>query len=164
MTSVNLSGEQLKHPDLRDDVTRILDETGVDPGLLKFEITESILMEHVESAINEIARLRDLGIEFYIDDFGTGYSSLSYLRRFNVEKLKIDRSFISRLEGRGKDLELVRNIVRVAHGLQMAVVAEGVETLFQLEQVKAIGCDYGQGFDFSKPVDVKAAEALVMRT
>ena len=99
-----------------------------------------------------------------MDDFGTGYSSLSYLRRFNVDKLKIDRSFISRIERSGKDLEIVRNIVLLAHGLDMGVIAEGVETVEQLEQLRHLGCDYGQGFYFSKPLGVREAEKLIKKS
>jgi len=162
--SVNLSGEQFKQANLHEQVAQILKETGVEAQYLKFEITESVLIENPEAAILEIARLKDMRIQFYMDDFGTGYSSLSYLCRFNVDKLKIDRSFVSRIELSARDLEIVRNIILLAHGLDMHVIAEGVETAVQLEHLKKIGCDYGQGFYFCKPLDVSNAEEFITKT
>ncbi len=135
--------------------------TGVRTQTVKLEITESILIEHAEATLDQMAHIQELGIAFYLDDFGTGYSSLSYLRRVNVEKLKIDRSFISRLERSQKDLSMVRNMIRLAHGLEMPVIAEGVETSEQLEHLRHIRCDFVQGYYFSKPVPADQAEALL---
>ena len=159
--SVNLSAKHFAEPTLYDEVTRILTETQGDPHRLNFEITESVLIENPGSAVAQIARFRALGIHFHIDDFGTGYSSLSYLRGLRVEQLKIDRSFIGRIERDGKDMELVREIVILSHGLDIGVTAEGVETATQLEVLQRMRCDYGQGFYFSKPLDVEAATALL---
>jgi EAL domain-containing protein (putative c-di-GMP-specific phosphodiesterase class I) len=160
--SVNLSGEQLKHPSCLQHVADTITTTGVRAQTMKFEITESVLIEQTEATLNQIAHIQELGIGFYLDDFGTGYSSLSYLRRFNVERLKIDRSFISRIEHSPKDLSMVRNMIRLAHGLDMQVIAEGVETPAQLEHLKHVRCDYVQGYYFSKPLPAEEAEALLV--
>jgi EAL domain-containing protein (putative c-di-GMP-specific phosphodiesterase class I) len=120
-------------------------------------------MEDGEAAAAMLSQLRELGIELCIDDFGTGYSSLSYLHKFPINILKVDRSFVSRVGERGENLEIVRAIVMLARSLGMEVVAEGVETAVQLAQMRAIGCEYGQGYFFSKPLDSEAATALLRR-
>jgi EAL domain-containing protein (putative c-di-GMP-specific phosphodiesterase class I) len=109
-------------------------------------------------------QLKELGIELCIDDFGTGYSSLSYLHKFPIDTLKIDRSFVSRIGETGENLEIVKAIVMLARSLRMEVIAEGVETAVQLAQLRAIGCEYGQGYFFSKPLDSDAATALLGRS
>jgi EAL domain-containing protein (putative c-di-GMP-specific phosphodiesterase class I) len=111
-----------------------------------------------------LSQLRDLGIELCIDDFGTGYSSLSYLHKFPINILKVDRSFVGRVGATGENLEIVRAIVMLARSLGMEVVAEGVETAVQLAQMRAIGCEYGQGYFFSKPLDSEAATGLLRRS
>ncbi len=121
-------------------------------------------MEDGEMAAGMLSQLRDLGIDLCIDDFGTGYSSLSYLHRFPINILKVDRSFVSRIGEMGENLEIVRAIVMLARSLGMEVVAEGVETAVQLAQMRAIGCEYGQGYFFSKPLDSEAATALLSRS
>ncbi|MBI4431319.1 MAG: bifunctional diguanylate cyclase/phosphodiesterase [Candidatus Omnitrophica bacterium] len=159
--SINLSGEQCKQPNLSAGVRRILEETGIDPHNLKFEITETVLIGSAESILDEISRLKDLNIQLYMDDFGTGYSSLSYLRRFNIDKLKIDRSFVSRLDTSERDQQIVRTIVTLAHSLNMGVIAEGVENPGQLMILKGMGCDFGQGYHFAKPLDLHDTDALI---
>ena len=162
--SVNLSGKQLTEPDLIEQLDQIMGETGLDSSSLKLEITESVLMDNPTSAANMLWQLRAKNIQLCLDDFGTGYSSLSYLHRFPVNTLKIDRSFVSRMSRNDENLEIVRVIVTLAHILKMDVIAEGVETREQLTQLKLLGCEQGQGYFFSKPLDSKAAEALIARS
>jgi len=159
--SINLSGSQCKQPNMISEIEHVLEETGSDPQFLKFEITETVLIESTESILSELSRLKDLNIQLYMDDFGTGYSSLSYLRRFNIDKLKIDRSFVSRLDTSERDQQIVRTIVTLAHSLNMGVIAEGVESPTQLSMLTEMGCDLGQGYYFSKPVSRHDAQSLV---
>ncbi len=159
--SINLSGSQCKQPNMISEIEHVLEETGSDPQFLKFEITETVLIESTESILSELSRLKDLNIQLYMDDFGTGYSSLSYLRRFNIDKLKIDRSFVSRLETSERDQQIVRTIVTLAHSLNMGVIAEGVESPTQLSVLTEMGCDFGQGYHFSKPLSRHDAQLLV---
>ncbi|XHX80091.1 MAG: EAL domain-containing protein [Stenomitos frigidus ULC029] len=159
--SVNLAGKQITQPDAAERVKQILQATGLHPSRLKLEITESSLMEHAESTIAMLQQLKALGIQLAIDDFGTGYSSLSYLHRFPIDTLKIDRSFVNRMDVELEKLELVRTIATLAWNLSMDVVAEGIETQQQLSHLKALGCEYGQGYLFSKPVDARATERLI---
>ncbi|HEY9847307.1 MAG TPA: bifunctional diguanylate cyclase/phosphodiesterase, partial [Candidatus Caenarcaniphilales bacterium] len=161
MISVNLSSKQFSQPDLVTQVTAILQATSLEAGSLKLEITESCLMETNELVSTMITQLQDLNIQLSMDDFGTGYSSLSYLHRFPIQTLKIDRSFVSRLELGGEHVEIVRAIITLAHNLGIEVTAEGVETVEQLKQLRQLGCEYGQGYLFSEPVDSSAAEALL---
>ena len=162
MISVNLSGKQFTQPDLIDQIKRILDETNLDPRSLKLEITESVVMENADTASSMLMQLRALGIQSSIDDFGTGYSSLSYLHRFPVNTLKIDRSFISRMDEGDEETEIVRTIMTLATNLGMEVVAEGIETEKQLAHLKAMKCTYGQGYLFSKPVNAGDATKLIL--
>jgi diguanylate cyclase (GGDEF)-like protein/PAS domain S-box-containing protein len=155
--SVNLSAKQFTLPDLVERIEQALRESGLDPGCLKLEITESVLMENSATAVEMLKRLRAVGVGLSIDDFGTGYSSLSYLHRFPASALKIDRSFVSRLSDNDENAELVRTIITLARTLGMKVVAEGVETARQLAQLRALECDHGQGYYFSKPMDAVAA-------
>ena len=159
--SVNLSGRQLAQPDLVDQVTQILQQFSLDPRTLRLEITESMIMENIESVITMLRQLKALGIQAYMDDFGTGYSSLSYLHRLPIDVLKIDRSFVSGTHSGVEKPELVRTVVTLAYDLGMNVIAEGVETAEQLTQLKALGCKYGQGYLFSKPLDAEAAGKLI---
>jgi diguanylate cyclase (GGDEF)-like protein len=159
--SVNLSGKQMSQPDLVDQVKRALEASKLNPHCLKLEITESVVMENAEAATIMFKQLRALGVQLSIDDFGTGYSSLSYLHRFPVNYLKIDRSFVSRMTDASDNAEIVRTIVTLARNLGMEVIAEGVETQEQNQQLKALGCEYGQGYLFSKPVDTAAVSVLL---
>jgi diguanylate cyclase (GGDEF)-like protein len=161
MMSINLSGQQLTQPDLVEYVEQSLKETGLDGQSVKLEITESVAMHDVESAISVMLRLRSLHLRLSIDDFGTGYSSLSYLHRFPVNTLKIDRSFVSRMTDTDEDAAIVQTIVMLSHSLGMDIVAEGVETVEQKAKLQALNCEYGQGYFFSKPVDSKTATALL---
>jgi diguanylate cyclase (GGDEF)-like protein/PAS domain S-box-containing protein len=158
--NVNLSSKQFT-PHLVEQVDQILQETGLGGEYLKLEITESVLMGHAESAITTLTQLKQLGIQLAIDDFGTGYSSLSYLHRFPIDTLKVDRSFIQRVDVDGEQLAIVRTIITLAWNLGMEVIAEGVETPKQLAQLRSLRCEYAQGYLFSKPRDVQAIEALL---
>jgi diguanylate cyclase (GGDEF)-like protein/PAS domain S-box-containing protein len=162
--SVNLSGKQFAQPDLVEQVKAVLESTGIDPRGLKLEITESVVMENIETTTALLWKLRELGIRLSIDDFGTGYSSLSYLHRFPIDTLKIDRSFVSRMVDNNENMEIVRTIVMLAKNLGMDVVAEGVEKKDQLEQLRRLECENGQGYLFSKPLVMKAAEKIISDT
>jgi diguanylate cyclase (GGDEF)-like protein len=162
MMSVNLSSKQLVEPNLVEQIDQILQETGLAPEHLKLEITESVIMEHPPSAAEVLRRLKDRGVRLSLDDFGTGYSSLSYLHRFPIDTLKVDRSFINRLDVQDGDLVIVQTIVALAHNLGMQVIAEGIETRGQVERLNAMGCQYGQGYFFSHPVDGDSAGALLV--
>ena len=139
----------------------ILTETGLHPSKLKLEITESTFVSEVGSAETALARLRAMGVEWSIDDFGTGYSSLSYLHRLEANTVKIDRSFIARMGAGAKGSEMVRAIIALALNLGMDVVAEGVETVEQAVELQNLGCENAQGFYFSHPVDLAAADGLI---
>ena len=159
--AVNLSAKQFAQPDLVSQVKEILQETGLEAQYLKLEITETVVMKNAEVARNMLSQLCALGVQLSIDDFGTGYSSLSYLHRFPVKTLKIDRSFIGRMSANGENCEVVKTINTLANNLGMSVVAEGIETEDQLAQLKAMGCGYGQGYLFSRPLMVEAVTLFV---
>jgi diguanylate cyclase (GGDEF)-like protein/PAS domain S-box-containing protein len=159
--SVNLSARHFSTPNLVGHVEQALEESGLDAGCLKLEITESVLMSDADVVTRTLARLKELGVELQLDDFGTGYSSLSYLHRFPVSALKIDRAFVGRIGPGGANSEIARAIVTMAHSLGMGVVAEGVETEEQLAELRAMGCEYAQGNFFSVPVDCASAELFM---
>ncbi len=161
--SVNLSGKQLMQSDLTEKIEEVLRESQLDPWRLKLEITETVVMENSELAAITLAKLRELGVRLSIDDFGTGYSSLSYLNRFPVDTLKIDRSFVTTLSDAHENLQIVKTIVTLAGNLGMEVIAEGVETEDQLNQLKALKCQYAQGYLFSEPLEVAEAEMFIQR-
>lgn len=158
--NVNLSGKQFT-PYLVEQIHQILQDTGLEGQYLKLEITESVLMGSAESAITTLTQLKQLGIQLAIDDFGTGYSSLSYLHRFPIDTLKVDRSFINKVDVDGEQLAIVRTIITLAWNLGMEVVAEGVETYKQLAQLRSLRCEYAQGYLFSKPGDAATIEKLL---
>ena len=160
--SVNLSSAGFNRADLVPFVTKVLRDTGLAAASLRLEITESLLVDSSPAVTAALDGLRELGVGLHIDDFGTGYSSLSYLQRFDADALKIDRSFIAKM-GEEASAELVRTIINMAHNLGMRVVAEGVETPEQLAQLKALGCEYVQGYLFSKPLAAPAASAFTER-
>lgn len=162
--AVNLSCKEFLQTDLAEQVNASLVSTGLDARSLKLEITESHIMENQAMAIKIMQRLRALGIELSLDDFGTGYSSLSYLHRLPVSYLKIDRSFVNGIQDGIENAEIVYTIVKLAQNLKMKVVAEGIETERQLAHLRAINCEYGQGYFLSKPLEAEAAEALVKET
>lgn len=152
--SVNLSGKQVREPNLIDKIDRILEQTGLESHHLKLEITESVLIENIQAATAMLLELRSRHIELSIDDFGTGYSSLSYLHRFPIDTLKIDRSFISQADDHQEDFGgIVEAIVSLAHHLGMGAIAEGVETEKQLSHLRALECEAAQGYLFSRPLD-----------
>ena len=158
--SINLSSHQFK-PDLFEQVSEILTQSQLTPECLKLEITESAMMDDVESAIALLKRLKSLGIKLSVDDFGTGYSSLSYLQQFSADTLKIDQSFVKELEVSSRNEEIVDIIVTLAHKLDMNVIAEGIEMTEHVEILKALNCEYGQGFFFSKPLNSEDAAELL---
>ena len=162
--SVNLSGKQLMQPDLIARIEEVLQESQINPWHLKLEITETVVMENPELAAITLAKLRSLGVRLSIDDFGTGYSSLSYLNRFPVDTLKIDRSFVTSMNAADENLQIVKTIVTLAGNLGMQVVAEGVETEEQLEQLRSLKCQYGQGYLFAKPLDVIDADLYILNS
>ncbi len=159
--SVNLSGKQVHQPEIVERVRAALDASGLSGASLKLEITESVLMADADGAIRTLERLKAMGVRLSIDDFGTGYSSLGYLHRFPFDTVKIDRSFIRNLDSQEPNQELVWSIVALAHSLGMDVVGEGVETADQFEELKALRCEYAQGFLFSRAVDHASAAALL---
>ncbi|WP_407277608.1 EAL domain-containing protein [Aromatoleum evansii] len=159
--SVNLAGRQFAQPDLLEQIRAVLAETGLDAGSLKLEVTETVLMEHAEAAAAVLAKLRALGIELLMDDFGTGYSSLSYLHRFPLDTLKVDASFVRRMDADRTADDIVQTIVTLARTLDMSVIAEGVENAAQLARLRALGVDYGQGYYFGQPLDAESAEQMI---
>ena len=159
--AVNVSALQMRQADFPDQVALLLHETGARAESIELEITEGALLGDDETTHRAIGRLREMGFSLALDDFGTGYSSLSYLRRYPIDKIKIDRSFITPL---GEDKEagaVVAAIVRLAKALRLSVIAEGVETDEQRQQLKEIGCAQAQGFLFSAPVPADRIDALV---
>jgi diguanylate cyclase (GGDEF)-like protein len=151
--AVNVSALQLRSPGFVEKVARAVADTGVDPRNVELEITESVLIEEDHDARETMAALKAMGFRLALDDFGTGYSSLSYLRRFPVDRLKIDRSFVERIDSDAESEAMVRAIVRLARALNLAVIAEGVETDGQRRLLRAVGCGEAQGFFFSEPVE-----------
>jgi diguanylate cyclase (GGDEF)-like protein/PAS domain S-box-containing protein len=159
--SVNLSARLFRTAGLHERVVEIVQSAGLAPSSLKLEITESALMDYAEASVLTLRRLKQSGIQVQIDDFGTGYSSLNYLQRFEIDALKIDRSFVSQLGVSGENSEIARTIITLARNLGMKVVAEGIETDLQLEQLKALGCDWGQGYLLSLPLKPFEVESLL---
>jgi len=157
---VNLSARQFAHPDLVEVIAGILSETSVDPASVYLEITESVLMEDAESTVSALRDLKGLGVSLAVDDFGTGYSSLTYLKRFPVDELKVDRSFVAGLLVDAEDAAIVAAVVNLAHTLGLKAVAEGVESAGQLNHLRELGCDIGQGYYFGRPM---SAESMAVR-
>ena len=157
--AVNLSAKQFLQPGLVAEVQRVLAESGILPNTLKLEITESVLMQHTEQVTETLHRLKALGVQLHIDDFGTGYSSLGYLHRLPLDALKIDRSFLT--EAGGANLPLIRTIVALAHALGVVVITEGIESAELLSELRALECEFGQGFLFSRPLASEEIDALV---
>jgi len=151
MISVNIAPRQLAEPSFPQEVASILDRTGIDPDVVWLEITESTLMHDAESAISALRALRAQGVHLAVDDFGTGYSSLSYLKRFPVEALKVDQTFVDGLGREPEDSAIVSAVVSLAHALGLVAVAEGLETPVQLGELRVLGCDQAQGYLFGRP-------------
>jgi EAL domain-containing protein (putative c-di-GMP-specific phosphodiesterase class I) len=163
--SVNLSAKQLMHPGLLGQLKEILETTGLNARFLKLEVTESTVIERSEIALDVLSEIRALGISLSMDDFGTGYSSLSYLHQFPFERLKIDRSFVDKMDFDPKSEAIVRTILLLGKNLNMEVVAEGIESTRQLDLLQLLGCSLGQGFLFSRPINaVQCEQYLIERT
>jgi diguanylate cyclase (GGDEF)-like protein/PAS domain S-box-containing protein len=161
--AVNLSPRQFTQKALAQSIADVLEETGLEPRFLELELTESMVMNDVDNAIKILSTLKELGTHISIDDFGTGYSSLSYLRRFPIDVLKIDQSFVNESTADADAAAIVVAIISLAHSLRLRVIAEGVETMEQLEFLRTQGCDEMQGYFFSRPVGADAFEALLRR-
>ena len=161
--AVNLSAVQFKRGDVEQSVIAALEESGIDPSLLELELTESILITDTENVLDTVKRIKQLGVKLSIDDFGTGYSSLSYLKRFQVNTLKIDQSFIRDLATDPEDAAIVSAIIQMAHNLGLTAIAEGVETQQILDQLQAFGCDEAQGYFYARPMPAEDVPAYRQR-
>jgi EAL domain-containing protein (putative c-di-GMP-specific phosphodiesterase class I) len=162
--AVNLSASQFRQGDLLSTIRDALDTAGLEARFLEVELTESVVMSDPEESIAILEQLSAMGVLVSVDDFGTGYSSMSYLRRLPIDKIKIDRGFIGEVMSRPDDASIVRAIVSLAHSLKLKVVAEGVESVEQVEFLKTLGCDQYQGFHFSPALPAAQFEALVRAT
>ncbi len=159
--AVNISARQFDQKDLVSGIEEILRETALEPHNLKLELTESMTMRDEERAIEIFRELQSLGVRLCMDDFGTGYSSFRYLRRFGLDVLKIDRSFVSELAENSEGVEIVKALLSLGNSLRMEVIAEGVETGEQVEQLKLLACEYAQGNFFSEPLSqMEATQTL----
>jgi EAL domain-containing protein (putative c-di-GMP-specific phosphodiesterase class I) len=159
--SVNLSARQFQQADLVASIRRALATTSLSPSSLILELTESLLVHDTESTIHKLHELKALGVRLAIDDFGTGYSSLNYLRRFPVDILKVDKSFVDSLNHGVEDSALARAIFKLGQTLQLKTVAEGIEASSQLDALRAVHCDFGQGFHLAHPLDPAAIDGLL---
>jgi len=159
--AVNLSPVQFRRGNVEAIVAEALKLSGLNPACLELEVTESTLIQNAEEFINTLAKLKALGVKISIDDFGTGYSNLSYLQRFEVDKLKIDQSFVKRLGGKVQDRAIVNAIIQMAKSLNLATTAEGIEDEATRRELIELGCDQGQGYLFAKPQSAPQFEALI---
>ncbi len=159
--AVNLSSVQFQQPDLEVQIAGVLEETGLDPDGLELELTESLLLHKADATLQTLRTIKDMGIHMSIDDFGTGYSSLSYIKRFPIDALKIDRSFIREVTTSPEDAAITTSIILMGKSLDLTVVAEGVETRSQLEFLRVLECDEAQGYLFSRPVPAEEAATLL---
>jgi EAL domain-containing protein (putative c-di-GMP-specific phosphodiesterase class I) len=159
--AVNASAVELWKEDFLDGLSAIIEKTGLEPTSLILELTESVLMRDAEVAVSVLHALREKGVKVSIDDFGTGYSSLGYLRRFPLDALKIDQSFVRQITVAGEDTAIVTAVIGMAQGLKLRVIAEGVETLEELEFLRARHCDAAQGYYFSRPVPAEQFAELL---
>ena len=158
---VNLSGRQLGQSNFVDMVTGVLADTGTPPAALRLEISERVLMDDADETVKVLERLRATGIGIGVDDFGTGYSSLARLKQFPVDSVKIDRSFVDGLGRDPEDSAIVTAVVSMAHALGLTAMAEGVETPDQLAELRALGCELGQGYLFGRPLPADEAVAAM---
>jgi diguanylate cyclase (GGDEF)-like protein/PAS domain S-box-containing protein len=159
--SVNISSVDIQQPDFVESIKSILENTGIDTNIVELEITETVLMQSLDSNIKILNKLKDMGFRIALDDFGTGYSSLNYLRRIPISTLKIDKSFIDNITSNVKEKSIINNIIQMAHSLGLIVIAEGVETEEQLSILKERNCDYIQGYYFSRPLPASEIEKLL---
>jgi EAL domain-containing protein (putative c-di-GMP-specific phosphodiesterase class I) len=161
--NVNISGRQLQRDDFPASVAEVIADTGIDAGSLVLEITESVLLEDTEGALDTLQDLKGLGIRLAIDDFGTGYSSLSYLHQFPIDVLKIDKSFIDRL-GAADQEEVVGTIIQLGSNLRMTTIAEGIEDHAQALTLRRLGCELAQGFHYARPAPADQIERLLIES
>ena len=161
--SVNLSAVQFHRGNLEESVTVALDLSGLDPALLELELTESMLLEDSERFLQRLQNLKRLGVQLAIDDFGTGYSNLAYLQRFQVDKLKIDKSFVTDLSSNEQNLAIVTAIIQMARSLRLQTTAEGIETACVQSVLLELGCKLGQGYLFSRPVPLAEFNSYVQQ-
>jgi PAS domain S-box-containing protein len=159
--SVNVSPREVQRPDFVEQIAAVLRDTGLSPARLTLEITESVVIGNAETALHTLHALRRMGVTLALDDFGTGYSSLSYLRRFPVDTLKIDQSFVQELSSNASSVAIVRALIALAHALGMNVTGEGFETAAQLARLRDAYCDHGQGFYFSRPLPADGMDDLL---
>jgi EAL domain-containing protein (putative c-di-GMP-specific phosphodiesterase class I) len=161
--NVNLSGKQLQRPDVVERVREVLHVAGVDPGCIRLEITESVMMTDLETTIDRLRGLKRLGVKLAMDDFGTGYSSMAHLAAFPLDSIKIDRAFVQRLAlGEAGSAPIVEAIIALSKAMRLEVTGEGVETQEQLAQLRRMGCDIAQGFLFARPLQPDALRAFVV--
>jgi len=158
--SVNVAARQLEQPDFVDQVAAVIDSSGIDPGKVVLEVTETTLLQNVDDAIVKLQVLRDLGAGVAVDDFGTGYSSLSYLQRFPATAIKIARDFVAVDDSDADSWELASAVVSMGRALRLTVIAEGVEEAFQLERLRKLGCDRAQGYYLARPLAADELERL----
>jgi EAL domain-containing protein (putative c-di-GMP-specific phosphodiesterase class I) len=159
--SINLSGYDLRQTTLVETIQQILTQAQLPAHVLTLEITESMLIEDIETAIERLLKLQELGVRVSIDDFGTGYSSLSYLYNLPANYLKIDKSFVSQMQLGNTNYKIVEAVVTLSDQLGLSAIAEGIETPQQLNWLEALGCEFGQGYLLSRPLSTEAATALV---
>ena len=159
--AVNLSAVQFQRGDVEQSVLRALEESGLAPQCLELELTESILIQNVDAVLATVRRLKHIGVKLSIDDFGTGYSSLSYLKRFDIDKLKIDQSFVRDLGSNSEDVAIVRAVIQMAHSLGLTTIAEGVETAAIAAALRADGCDEAQGYHYGRPMPAAEVTAFL---
>lgn len=159
--SVNVSGRQLEDPDFPRHLFDAISEAGVPGSAVRLEITESTFMREPERTARLVSELSAAGVGFELDDFGTGYSSLAMLRQFPLKVLKIDGSFVSSIEADEDSGVIVRSILAIAHNLRLEVIAEGIERIGQFQVLRSLGCEYGQGYLFSRPLDLDEIETLI---
>jgi EAL domain-containing protein (putative c-di-GMP-specific phosphodiesterase class I) len=159
--AINLSARQLSDPQLPNELDRAIEASGIEPVTIELEITETALLEEAEDPERCVRQLKDLGVRIVLDDFGTGFSSLGYLRRFPLDAIKLDRTFVEHLVDREEDAAIVRAVVEMAGALGLDVVAEGVETADQLLAVWELGCQHAQGFYFAEPTPAREVSEML---
>jgi len=161
--SINLSGRQLSEESMAEDIGDLLRGIDMDCNGVELEITETAVMTDLEAAVETLGKLRQLGFRIALDDFGTGYSSLTYLKKLPMDTVKMDRRFIKNIENDDADKAIIEAVIQMASSLKKHVVAEGIETTSQLEFLRKVGCGFGQGFLFSKPVTAREFEGMMLR-
>jgi len=159
--AVNISARQFHQPDLCDRLLNLLEAAGLPARELELEITESMALSDVAHGLDAVRQLKSAGFRIAVDDFGTGHSSLSYLRRFDVDQIKIDRSFVAGIGAERSDETIVKAIIAMGHSLGLTIVAEGVETREQYDFLRTHGCDHAQGYLIGRPLEAEAVEALI---